>query len=66
MQIYESAFDLEQREAITKKIEEFIENRDQITMLVIGSPDCKEIKNLSEKIKEKINLFVFDFEINSL
>jgi len=63
MQIYESAFDLEQREAITKKIEEFIENRDQITMLVIGSPDCKEIKNLSEKIKEKINLFVFDFEI---
>jgi hypothetical protein len=60
---YDTSFDKIGREIISEKIRERLKEVDYLNLLIIGSPDCKEINSLTKEEREKINIRVFDFEI---
>ena len=60
---YKTKFDYQQRETIQEEIKNYAKEVEDFTLYVFGSPDCKEIEDLDLSIKERINLFVFDFEL---
>jgi ubiquinone/menaquinone biosynthesis C-methylase UbiE len=58
--IYNTKFDIHGREYVKNILENI--DKEVVNILIIGSPDVKELSLLSENIKSKINLFVFDME----
>tara|TARA_B100000287_G_scaffold188300_1_gene178026 strand:+ start:180 stop:1829 length:1650 start_codon:yes stop_codon:yes gene_type:complete len=57
---YSTDYDAEGRDLIIKKIEKHAKKKDSFCLMLIGSPDCKEIQSLSSDMRKKINLIVFD------
>ena len=61
---YETQYDADGRRRFAAEVENFAKGRKTFTFLIIGTPDCKELIDLSEENRKKIDLLVFDFEIN--
>ena len=62
--IYNTDFDNHCREIIAKKIHEFFQQKDKqdVRILVVGSPDLKEFSKIKSNIFKKASIDVFDFE----
>lgn len=60
---YETIFDNIGRDSISSVLEEYMTNINSVEVngLVLGSPDCKELSELSPEFRNKINLFCYDF-----
>lgn len=58
---YNTKYDFEGRDKIQNEIKNFLDNTEGVLKLaVIGSPDCKEIKELHPEYKQRIDLFYID------
>lgn len=60
---YKTEYDLEGREFIASKINQIMESlpeTETIQLLVIGSPDCKELSSVAKEYKKRINLITVD------
>lgn len=62
---YKTKYDFEGREKIQNEIKNFLDNTKGVLRLaIIGSHDCKEIKELEPEYKKRIDLFHIDSQKN--
>lgn len=63
--VYNTIFDFQCRELISTKIQEEVNKNGDLKLLVVGSPDCKELSLLDDETTRHIELFSFDSKKNS-
>jgi D-3-phosphoglycerate dehydrogenase len=57
---YSTDYDSEGRNLIIEQVQKYAQKKAPASLVLIGSPDCKEIQSLPLQTRKRINLIVFD------